>query len=49
MAFTEAGLLPVTILFDAEGREVLRVAGGYEWDSEEAVAQLREALAESAS
>ena len=49
VAFTEAGLLPVTILFDAEGREVLRVAGGYEWDSEEAVAQLREALAESAS
>jgi hypothetical protein len=39
-------LLPVTVLFDADGKEVLRVAGGYEWDSEEAIAQLREALAQ---
>lgn len=47
--FSEGGLLPMSILFDAEGREILRVAGDYEWDSEEAIAQLREALAESAS
>lgn len=43
-AFSDAGLLPVTILFDAQGREVLRVAGGYEWDSEEAIALVSEAL-----
>ena len=49
MAFTDGGLLPVTILFDAEGKEILRVAGGYEWDSEEAIARVSEALAESAS
>lgn len=46
-AFTDGGLLPVTILFDAEGREILRVAGGYEWDSEEAIAMVSEALEES--
>lgn len=45
-AFSDGGLLPVTILFDAEGREVLRVAGGYEWDSEEAIALVREAAAQ---
>lgn len=38
------GLLPVTILFDAQGKELLRVAGGFEWDSEEAIAQVREAI-----
>ena len=42
--FSDGGLLPVTVLFDAEGKELLRVAGGYEWDSEEAIAQVREAL-----
>lgn len=47
MAFTDGGLLPVTILFDAEGREILRVAGGYEWDSEEAIALVSEALDEA--
>ena len=49
LAFTDGGLLPVTILFDAEGREILRVAGGYEWDSEEAIALVSEALDEAAS
>ena len=47
--FSDGGLLPVTVLFDAEGKELLRVAGGYEWDSEEAIAQVREALEASAS
>lgn len=45
-SFAEGGLLPMTILFGADGKEILRVAGDYEWDSEEAIAQLREALAE---
>lgn len=43
--FTPEGLLPLTILFDAQGKEVLRVAGGYEWDSPEAVSLIRESLA----
>ncbi|MBV7259389.1 TlpA family protein disulfide reductase [Erythrobacter crassostreae] len=45
-ALNPEGLMPVTILFDADGKELLRVAGGYEWDSEEAIAAIREALAE---
>jgi thiol-disulfide isomerase/thioredoxin len=43
--FTPEGVLPLTILFDASGKEVLRVTGGYEWDSPEAAALVREALA----
>ncbi|MEM9311916.1 MAG: TlpA disulfide reductase family protein [Pseudomonadota bacterium] len=42
----DGGLLPTTILYDAKGIEVFRVAGDYEWDSEEAIAQIREALTE---
>ncbi|UAB79394.1 TlpA family protein disulfide reductase [Erythrobacter sp. SCSIO 43205] len=44
--FSDGGLLPVTVLFDADGKEVLRVAGGYEWDSEEAIAQVKEAISQ---
>ncbi len=43
--FTPEGALPLTILFDASGKEVLRVAGAYAWDSPEAVAMIRESLA----
>ena len=43
--FTPEGALPLTILFDATGKEVLRVAGGYEWDSPEAAMLIRDALA----
>ncbi|MEM7780232.1 MAG: TlpA family protein disulfide reductase [Pseudomonadota bacterium] len=46
VAFTDGGVLPVTVLFDSEGKEILRVAGGYEWDSEEAIALVTEAVAE---
>lgn len=46
VALAEGGLLPTTVLYDAEGIEVFRVAGDYEWDSEEAIAQIREALAQ---
>ncbi|MEP0393263.1 MAG: TlpA disulfide reductase family protein [Erythrobacter sp.] len=49
VAFSDGGLLPVTVLFDGDGKELLRVAGGYEWDSEEAIAQVREALDSEAS
>ncbi|MEM8724387.1 MAG: TlpA disulfide reductase family protein [Pseudomonadota bacterium] len=44
--FTQGGLMPTTILFDAEGKEVFRVAGDYEWNSEDAIAEIREALTE---
>lgn len=44
--FSEGGLMPTTILFDAEGRELFRVAGDYEWNSEGAVAAISEAIAE---
>ena len=40
--FSNSGQLPLTVLFDAEGKEVLRVAGAYHWDSEEAVQLIRE-------
>ncbi|MEO1648860.1 MAG: TlpA disulfide reductase family protein [Pseudomonadota bacterium] len=45
VTLADGGLLPTTVLYDANGVEVFRVAGDYEWDSEEAIAQIREALA----
>lgn len=42
--FTPEGALPLTILFDASGKEVLRVAGGYDWGTPEAAALVRESL-----
>ncbi|HEX8486069.1 MAG TPA: TlpA disulfide reductase family protein [Sphingomonas sp.] len=35
--------LPTTILFDARGREVWRMTGGYEWDTPAAAALIAEA------
>lgn len=43
--FTPEGVLPLTILFDASGKEVLRVTGGYDWSSPEAVKLIRDSLA----
>lgn len=43
--FTPEGALPLTILFDAKGQEVLRVAGGYAWDTPAAAALIRDGLA----
>jgi thiol-disulfide isomerase/thioredoxin len=43
--FTPEGVLPLTVLFDARGKEVLRVTGGYEWDSPEAAKLIRDSLA----
>ncbi len=37
-------ILPVTILFGEDGKEVFRVTGGYHWDSEDAFAAVREAI-----
>ena len=46
LGFAFEGVLPVTVLYDASGQEVFRVAGGYHWDSEEARAAIVEAIAE---
>ncbi len=40
------GGLPLTVLYDASGRELFRVAGGYDWASEEAIAAIEEAAGE---
>lgn len=42
-AFNNAIALPTTILYDSEGKEVWRVAGGVEWDDAEMAKLLREA------
>ncbi|MEP2737111.1 MAG: TlpA family protein disulfide reductase [Erythrobacter sp.] len=47
LGFSFGGMsLPMTVLYDAKGQEVFRIMGGYEWDSEEAQAQIAEALEE---
>ena len=42
-AFGNAIALPTTILYDSDGKEVWRIAGGVEWDDEEMAKLLREA------
>lgn len=46
LAFTFGGgpVLPLTVLYDAEGKELWRVIGAYDWGSEEARALVLEAL-----
>lgn len=39
------GTLPLTVLYDAQGREVWRIAGGYDWSSKEARALIEEGIA----
>ncbi len=45
-ALDNGGVLPLTILFDGEGREILRVKGGYHWDSEDALTLISEEITE---
>jgi thiol-disulfide isomerase/thioredoxin len=47
LAFAYGGStsLPLTVLYDAEGKEVWRVMGGYDWASAEAREQVAEATA----
>ena len=47
LAFTFGGgpVLPLTVLYDAEGNEVWRVIGAYDWGTKEARAQVLDALA----
>jgi thiol-disulfide isomerase/thioredoxin len=42
-AFNNQIALPTTILYDSDGKEVWRVAGGVEWDDEEVANLLRQA------
>ncbi len=42
--FTPDGVLPLTILFDGGGKEVLRVTGGYDWSTPQAAALVRDSL-----
>ena len=39
--------LPTTVLYDAEGKEVWRMLGGYDWSSDKAKALVAEASAKS--
>lgn len=48
-AFGGGGSLPLTVMYDAAGKELWRVIGAYDWESEEARALLAEAAAASAS
>ncbi len=41
------GALPITILYDAEGKEVWRMIGAYDWHSDAARALIAEALPEA--
>ena len=40
-------VLPLTVLYDAEGNELWRVIGASDWGTEEARAKILEALAAS--
>ena len=46
LAFHYGGgsVLPTTILYDAQGKEIWRVIGGYDWTGEQARAEVAEAL-----
>ena len=46
VSFGGSGAMPLTVLYDAEGEELFRVAGGYHWNSEEAIAAIEAAIAE---
>ena len=43
--FGGGGSLPLTVLYDADGKEVWRMIGGFDWSSEEARALIEEGLA----
>jgi thiol-disulfide isomerase/thioredoxin len=42
-----SGLMPTTVLYDAQGKEVWRVIGAMDWDGAKAAALLEETLAEN--
>ncbi|MXO87959.1 TlpA family protein disulfide reductase [Alteraurantiacibacter aestuarii] len=46
IAFGGGAVLPLTVLYNADGKEVWRVIGSYDWGSEEARVLVQEALAD---
>jgi len=44
-SFGDGGVMPLTVLYDVNGQELFRVAGGYHWDSEEALMAIEKAIA----
>ena len=48
-AFGGGAALPLTILYDAEGREIWRVIGGYDWGTAEAREKVLEAVPAAAA
>jgi thiol-disulfide isomerase/thioredoxin len=42
LAFDLGGVLPTTVLYDGDGKEVWRIVGGYDWTSPEAERLLAE-------
>ena len=49
LGFAFDGGLPITVLYDASGREVWRIYGAYEWDSAEAAGLIDEGLKQARS
>ncbi len=47
LGFAYGANLPITVLYDASGREVWRVAGGYDWSTPEVRGAIDEAIAPS--
>ncbi|MCP9222575.1 TlpA family protein disulfide reductase [Erythrobacter sp. LQ02-29] len=45
LGFAYGANLPITVLYDASGREVWRVAGGYDWSSPQARGAIDEGIA----
>ncbi|MBB5731117.1 thiol-disulfide isomerase/thioredoxin [Altererythrobacter atlanticus] len=43
--FGGGAVLPLTVLYDAQGKEIWRVVGAYDWSGEEARAEIEAALA----
>ena len=46
VSFGGSGAMPLTVLYDAESKELFRVAGGYHWNSEEAIAAIEAVIAD---
>ena len=49
IAYGGGAALPLTVLYDADGKELWRVMGGYHWDSAEARELIAEALPPAAT
>ena len=41
--------LPITILYDRQGREIFRLSGGFDWVSDEAITRIEKAILKTAN